>query len=59
MYPFLRLAIAAARAARNSPLPLEGAHVARLTCLAWDLDPWRELNNGRALTLFDLWPPEL
>lgn len=29
-------------------------HVSQHRCWPWDLDPWRELNNGRTLTLFDL-----
>lgn len=54
MYPFLRLAIAVRRARRAPALPLDGTHVSHLSCLPWDLDPWRELNNGRTLTLYDL-----
>lgn len=41
--------------ARLAPrLPLTGTHVSHHICWPWDLDPWRELNNGRALTLYDL-----
>lgn len=53
MYPLIRLAAEMWRH-RNRPLGLFEAHVAPLTCLPWDLDPWCELNNGRTLTLFDL-----
>lgn len=54
MYPFLRFALAAARARRAPPLPLDAVHVSHLRCLPTDIDPWRELNNGRTLTLYDL-----
>jgi acyl-CoA thioesterase FadM len=54
MYPFLRLGLETLLARRAPPLPLDGVHVSRHTCWPWDLDPWRELNNGRALTLYDL-----
>ena len=30
------------------------AHISSHRIWPWDLDPWRELNNGRTLTLFDL-----
>jgi len=29
-------------------------HVSHHICWPWDIDPWRELNNGRTLTLYDL-----
>ena len=29
-------------------------HVSHHRCWPWDLDLWLELNNGRALTLYDL-----
>ena len=54
MYPFLRLMIEFLAVRRMPPLPLTGTHVSTHTCLPWDLDPWRELNNGRTLTLYDL-----
>ena len=54
MYPFLRMA-KELWLNRNAPaLPITGAHVSRHICWPWDLDPWRELNNGRTLTLYDL-----
>ena len=54
MYPFLRLAAETLRHRNAPPLDLTAAHVSRVTCWPWDLDPWRELNNGRTLTLYDL-----
>ena len=54
MYPFLRMA-KELWLNRNAPaLPITGTHVSRHICWPWDLDPWRELNNGRTLTLYDL-----
>jgi acyl-CoA thioesterase FadM len=54
MYPLVRLGIELALARRAPRLPLDGVHVSRHTCWPWDIDPWRELNNGRTLTLYDL-----
>lgn len=54
MYPFIRMALAIRAARKMAPLPILGTHVSTHTCLPWDLDPWRELNNGRTLTLYDL-----
>lgn len=54
MYPFARLGLEFAIHRRSAPLPLDGVHVSHHTCWPWDLDPWRELNNGRTLTLYDL-----
>jgi acyl-CoA thioesterase FadM len=54
MYPFARLGFEFAIHRRSPPLPLDGVHVSHHTCWPWDLDPWRELNNGRTLTLYDL-----
>lgn len=53
MYPFLRMGWAIWSGGRAAPLPLLGTHVSRHLCWPWDIDPWMELNNGRALTLFD------
>ncbi len=54
MYPFLRLGYQLFKY-RNAPdLPLDGVHVSYHFCMPSDIDPWRELNNGRTLTLFDL-----
>lgn len=54
MYPFFRMAKEIWKF-RNAPrLGLFDAHVSTHRIWPWDLDPWRELNNGRTLTLFDL-----
>ena len=54
MYPFLRLATGLVRATRQPRLGPFDPHVSHHLCWPWDLDPWRELNNGRTLTLYDL-----
>jgi acyl-CoA thioesterase FadM len=54
MYPFLRLGLASARSSIAPRLALGAVHLSRHRCWPWDLDPWVELNNGRALTLYDL-----
>ncbi len=54
MYPYARLALAVAQARRAPPLMVLQPHVSHHRVYPWDLDPWRELNNGRTLTLFDL-----
>lgn len=54
MYPFVRLAIGLGRASRQTRLGPFDPHVSTHICWPWDLDPWRELNNGRTLTLYDL-----
>lgn len=53
MYPILRLAKAIFNAKPSSSGPFETL-VTHHMCWPWDLDPWRELNNGRTLTLYDL-----
>lgn len=54
MYPYLRLFLHAARARRAPRMePLATFH-SSLICWPWDIDPWKELNNGRTLTLYDL-----
>jgi acyl-CoA thioesterase FadM len=54
MYPFLRMYLGLRAARGMPPLPITGTHVSTHICWPWDLDPWRELNNGRTLTLYDL-----
>ncbi|QHQ33747.1 acyl-CoA thioesterase [Algicella marina] len=54
MYPIIRTALEMRAARKAPPLPLDGTHVTRVTCLPWDLDYFMELNNGRTLTLMDL-----
>lgn len=54
MYPFIRLAWQLWRHRNDPPLPVTGTHVSHHYCMPWDIDLWRELNNGRTLTLYDL-----
>jgi acyl-CoA thioesterase FadM len=54
MYPYVRMIkelLKFRRAPRLGPLE---AHISHHRIWPQDLDPWRELNNGRTLTLFDL-----
>lgn len=54
MYPYVRMAKELWKF-RNAPsLGILEPHVSSHRIWPWDLDPWRELNNGRTLTLFDL-----
>lgn len=53
MYPYLRLIKAVLTAKESSLAPFE-THVSQHICWPWDIDPWKELNNGRTLTLYDL-----
>ncbi|MCK8463977.1 thioesterase family protein [Aliiroseovarius sp. S1339] len=54
MYPFIRMTKDLIINARAKPLPITGTHVSHHMCWPWDIDLWRELNNGRTLTLYDL-----
>jgi len=54
MYPVIRMAKELIKHARANPLPLMGVHISHHRCWPWDIDLWRELNNGRTLTLYDL-----
>ncbi len=54
MYPFIRLVQGLHAARRQGRLDLFDLHQTTIRIWPWDLDPWRELNNGRTLTLFDL-----
>ena len=54
MYPFVRMAKELWKFRKAPPLGLGGVHVSHHICWPWDLDMWRELNNGRTLTLYDL-----
>lgn len=54
MYPFVRMVKELVVHRNASPLPIDGIHVSHHMCWPWDIDLWRELNNGRTLTLFDL-----
>lgn len=54
MYPYLRM-FQQVWKYRNAPrLATFEPHVSTVRIWPWDLDPWRELNNGRTLTLYDL-----
>ena len=54
MYPYFRM-MKELWINRNAPrLQILQPHVSTHRIWPWDLDPWRELNNGRTLTLFDL-----
>ena len=54
MYPVPRLLFQAWRHRAGPPLDLYGTHESEHVCWPWDLDIFGELNNGRALTLYDL-----
>lgn len=54
MYPYIRM-FKELWKFRNAPrLGLLDTHVSHHRCWPQDIDPWRELNNGRTLTLYDL-----
>lgn len=54
MYPYVRM-VKELLTFRHAPaLNLLDTHRSTHRCWPWDLDPWRELNNGRTLTLYDL-----
>ena len=54
MYPYVRLAKELWKFRNAPPLGILEPHISNHRIWPWDLDPWRELNNGRTLTLFDL-----
>lgn len=54
MYPVFRFALQMIRFHRAPPLGPGEVHYSSHICWPWDVDPWMELNNGRALTLYDL-----
>jgi len=53
MYPVIRM-IKALAAGRRQPVGLLDTVVSQHIAWPWDIDPWKDLNNGRTLTLFDL-----
>lgn len=53
MYPIVRMAKALAPA-RGQPVDILQVLSTRHIAWPWDIDPWKDLNNGRILTLFDL-----
>lgn len=55
MFPFVRLAKEVVLARRQPPFTgLTDTHVSQHICWPHDLDIWLELNNDRALSLYDL-----
>ncbi len=54
MYPYLRMWNEMRKFRRAPKLGLLDSHISTHRVWPQDLDPWRELNNGRTLTLFDL-----
>ncbi|MFT4716479.1 MAG: acyl-CoA thioesterase FadM [Paracoccaceae bacterium] len=54
MYPIFRFAKEMAIFRRAPKMDLGDVHISSHVCWPWDVDPWMELNNGRALTLYDL-----
>lgn len=54
MYPYIRTVKEILTARRQSRLALGETHISQHIIWPWDIDLWMELNNGRALTLFDL-----
>ena len=53
MYPVIRMAKALV-AGRGQKLDILETVVSQHRAWPWDIDPWKDLNNGRILTLFDL-----
>lgn len=54
MYPVIRMIWNGVKARRQPALGLLETHVSHHICMPWDIDLWRELNNGRTLTMYDL-----
>ena len=54
MFPIVRLVKDLLVARRMPEMALTETHVSNHICWPWDLDIWLELNNGRAMTLYDL-----
>jgi len=54
MYPILRFIFQMVLARGKNPLLPGEIYRSSHLCWPWDIDPWRELNNGRTLTLYDL-----
>ena len=54
MYPWLRLGWHMVKALRAPRLGTFDSHAIHTRIWPQDIDPWRELNNGRTLTLYDL-----
>ena len=54
MYPYVRMFKELHKFRAAPPLGILDTHVSHHRCWPQDIDPWRELNNGRTLTLYDL-----
>jgi len=54
MYPIIRFTKEMVKFRKARKLDLGEVHVSTHICWPWDVDPWMELNNGRALSLYDL-----
>jgi len=54
MYPIFRFILEMLITRRKGVLLPGQVHHSTHLCWPWDVDPWRELNNGRTLTLYDL-----
>ena len=54
MYPYIRMWYQLWKHRKAPKLGLFDTHISTHRIWPVDLDPWRELNNGRTLTLFDL-----
>jgi len=54
MYPFVRLAWQFFIHRKTGKLAIGQTHYSTHYCLPWDLDLWRELNNGRTLSIYDM-----
>lgn len=53
MYPVIRMIKALIKGHRQ-PVGFLDTMVSEHIAWPWDIDPWKDLNNGRTLTLFDL-----
>ena len=54
MYPFVRLAWQFFIHRKTGKLAIGQTHYSTHYCLPWDLDLWRELNNGSTLSIYDM-----
>ena len=54
MYPYFRMVKEIVRQNFLKTIQLSEVHTYYTLCWPVDLDPWKELNNGRTLTLYDL-----
>ena len=54
MYPYIRTAKCFLFDSFRPKISLTDTQISYLICWPWDIDMWGELNNGRALSLFDL-----